>query len=102
MHTIYKAVIRYLNQTSTYELLRHHMGHAAKHDMKKLTDMVDGVPKLLSKNPLYKYPHCIASKSSTNQLTIELRSIEVAFVAAYDTKNTLLYSCTMLDELDLE
>ena len=102
MHTIYKAVIRSLNETSTYELLRHHMGHAAKHNMKKLTDMVDGVPKLLSKNPIYKYPHCITSIVSTNQLTIALRSIEVEFVAVYDTKNTPPYSCTILDELGLE
>ena len=57
--------------------------------------------KILSKNPLYKYPHFITSKVSNNQLTIELRSIDVEFVAAYDTK-TPSYSCTMLDELSLE
>ena len=49
IHTICRAVIRSLNQTATYELWHHRMGHAGKHAMEKLSQMVDGVPTLFPK-----------------------------------------------------
>ena len=62
------------------------MGHDGKHNtIKKLPNMVDGVPKLLSKNSLYQYPHCLTSKASKYQLTIELISNEVVYLVACDT-----------------
>ena len=64
IHTICRAVIRSLNQTATYELWHHRMGHAGKHAMEKLSQMVDGVPTLFPKNPLYKCPHCLTGKAT--------------------------------------
>ena len=40
------------------------MGHAGKTSMEKLPGMVDGIPKLFPKNPLYQFTHYLTGKAS--------------------------------------
>ena len=67
IHTICQAVIRSLNQTATCKLWHHRMGHAGKHDMERLPNMVDNVPKPFTKSSLYKCTHCLTGKASKHK-----------------------------------
>ena len=63
IHIACHAVIKLLNQTATHELWHHRMGNSGKTAMEKLPCMVDIIPKLFPRTPLYQSPHCLIGKA---------------------------------------